>query len=64
MYKRISCVEKKNWEDRFDGLSELSIAKQRLLIESYLKQAETSPVKNQYEENFRVKLVRRLEDNE
>ena len=64
MYKRISCVEKKNWEDRFDGLSELSTANQRRLIENYLQQAAKSPAKNQYEENFRVKLVRRLEDNE
>jgi len=64
MYKRLSCVEKKNWEDRFDGLAVLSIANQRRLIESYLKQAETSPAQNQYEENFRVKLVRRLHNHE
>jgi hypothetical protein len=64
IYKNIAAVAQQDWNDRFEGLSVLSMATQRHLIESYLKQAETTPSQNQYEENFRVKLVRRLHDNE
>lgn len=60
IYKNIAAVAQQDWNDRFEGLSVLSMATQRHLIESYLKQAETTPSQNQYEENFRVKLGGRL----